>query len=255
MKKLVLLVAAGLLALSMETQAQSVAKPAFVGLSAGGVLVGGDLAKNGESTSDRFNGFSQYGYQVGLQGGYIFHKFIGVGARFGYTNSFGNTNQYNENVKATIGNSAVTVTESSTKDWTYNSISALVGPRFRADAGGVEFFLQPMAGFSTLGMTPIDNSYTTQTATPGPVVRSNQQVVTSSTFASGFAWGSSLGLRTATAGNVGFLFELNYTDLGSRKIEKSKVKFNNGPELEGTPTDVKTSASFFSVNFGLTFGF
>lgn len=255
MKKLVLLAAAGLLGLSMQTQAQSVAKPAFVGLSAGGVLVGGDLAKNGESASDKFNGFSQYGYQVGLQGGYIFHKFIGVGARFGYTNSFGNTNQYNENVKATIGNSAVTVTESSTKDWTYNSISALVGPRFRADAGGVEFFLQPMAGFATLGMSNVDNTYTTQPNGFPTSARTTNNIVASSTFASGFAWGSSLGLRTATAGNVGFLFELNYTDLGSRKLEKSKVKFNNGTELEATPTDVKTSASFFSVNFGLTYGF
>lgn len=255
MKKLVLLAAAGLLALSMQTQAQSVAKPAFVGLSAGGVLVGGDLAKNGDAPDGKFYGLSQYGYQVGLQGGYIFHKFIGVGARVAYTSSFGNTNEYNEFVKATINSNSLQVTESSTKDWTYNSISALAGPRFRADAGGVEFFLQPMAGFSTLAMSELSNTYTIQPV--GRPVNERQTTTKSggSTFASGFAWGTSLGLRTATAGNVGFLFELNYTDLGTRNLEKTKEKTNNGPEIELTSTDTKTTASFFSVNFGLTFGF
>lgn len=244
---------------TLAVQAQKVEKPIFGSVTVGGGLALGDFAKAGTPpVGGNWNGHTNYGVVGTVQGGYLFHEYIGAAASFSYGNFFGNTNKYNEeNIKKSGTNSTTEISNAETKDFTTNTIAFQVGPRFRAQTGSVEFYLQPMVGFGTVGSATIKSNYREQPI-GRPISESTVADLTVTTpSTSGLVWSSALGFRTGLGSNVGFTFDLAYTDFGARsgtyKADLKETGANNFSETRSV--DTKSATSFFSVNFGVSVGF
>lgn len=244
---------------TLAVQAQKVEKPIFGSVTVGGGLALGDFGKTVAPTSfDQQNGFTSYGVVGTVQGGYLFHEYIGAAASFTYGNFFGNTNKYAEEaIKKPLTSSTTEVANAEVKDFTTNTIAFQVGPRLRAQTGSVEFYLQPMVGFGSVGSATINNTYRIQPVGQ-PISTStvvNQTITTPSR--AGLVWSSALGFRTGLGSNVGFTFDVAYTDFGSSEgTYKADSKFSGATTgTSSFETKAKSSTSFLSVNFGVAVAF
>lgn len=245
---------------TLAVQAQKVEKPIFGSVTVGGGLALGDFGKTVMPTdNNKWNGFTNYGVVGTLQGGYLFHEYVGAAASFSYGNFFGNTNKYNEEfIKKGFGNSTTEIANAETKDFTTTTIAFQVGPRLRAQTGSVEFYLQPMVGFGSVGSTAIKSNFRSQPIGQPISTSSVTDFTVTTPSTSGLVWSSALGFRTGLGSNVGFTFDLAYTDFGavegSYKTE-SKTTLSSGSGSGSGEGKAKSATSFFSVNFGVAVGF
>ncbi len=254
------------LGLGVAGFAQKVEKPWALGITVGGAFGLGDFGKTQKSTdAAKENGFASYGYTANVHGAYYFHPNIALAARVGYNTFFTNTSKYQEDAKSNYNRTGYTQANLEATGGIYSGINALIGPRGAIQLGGIELYLQPMAGYSTmLASDLIVNSREVKTGSPE---QESETSIKSPTVNSGLAYGASLGLRTSLSASVGFFLDLNYLNLGNRDYNytttssESKVVVRPGGALATENSNVTTSAkskidiSSASVNLGISIHF
>lgn len=241
MKKTLLLFVITLLSIG-ASYAQNESK-GFLGFTLGLGSAGGQLAEapvQGVSDANNFPGYAGGGFELGMHGAYHLHKYIGLGGKLSITGLSGDATKLKE-----ANDNTARVTNTSVENWAYAAISLMVGPRGKIDVSdNVELFLMPQIGVSSFGASPQKWSYTPNGSF------STVRYTNEYTYGGGFAWGVSGGLRTK--GKVGFLLDINYTDLGKRNASVS-IKGENGFSTQSTKLDIKQQISWFMINAGIAF--
>lgn len=259
-KKLLSIAALGLLALGVNAQD---ANKFYIGLTVGGGMASGDVAKSTFTlnTSDKsVSGFAQYGYQTGVKFGYDFHEYFGAEVRSVSIGLVPNTTEFQTQFKKeTSGSYATTADATWTSPfYTFNVFG--LAPKAYYNVGTVQFYVAPFIGYALKGSRTESLSYRqvpTSSSTPtfNNITTSNSSI----TYSGALAFGGFLGLRTNVNKLVGFNFELGYLNLGSPSISTeatTTVTSNTGSfTAKATITDRTQSAAFLSGNLGITFSF
>ena len=254
------------LGLGVAGFAQKVEKPWALGITVGGAFGLGDFGSTKLTTdADKGTGFASYGYASNLSAAYYFHPNIALGVRVGYNTFFTNTSKYQDAVKSDYNRAGYSLANYEATGGVFTGINALVGPRGAVQLGGIELYLQPLVGFSTLIASPFTTtSREVQTGTPAQSTTTSNQT---GKINAGLSYGASLGLRTSLSSTVGFFLDLNYLNLGTRKTEttfdaqNSSVYVLPGGALASTTSNFsgsgegKMAISQASVNLGISINF
>ncbi len=254
------------LGLGVAGFAQKVEKPWALGITVGGAFGLGDFGKTQKSTdAGKENGYASYGYTANVHGAYYFHPNIGLAARVGYNTFFTNTSKFQEEAKSSYNRAGYSLANYEATGGIYSGINAMVGPRGAVQLGGIELYLQPMVGFSS--MIASNFVVTRREVKTGSPEQDSYTATQTPTINSGLSYGASLGLRTSLNASVGFFLDLNYLNLGNRDfnystaVDASSVIVLPGGQLStlsGSSTSTATSKmaiSSASVNFGVSIHF
>jgi hypothetical protein len=254
------------LGLGVAGFAQKVEQPLSIGFTVGGATGLGDFGSTKASTDpDKSTGLAQTGFSVDLHGAYYLHKNFAIAARAGYNTFFLSHSALQKDQKDKYNRAGWELSDYTSEGSMYSGINALVGPRGAVQLGGIELYVQPLIGFSTFERSEFKYS-TRETKKGAPDFDASSNTINTKVN-SGLSYGASLGLRTGLSKKVGFLFDVNYLNLGTRDLDLTgKTTIGSVTTVPGG-AQIPTSATFsgtgkgkmaissLSINFGVSIHF
>jgi hypothetical protein len=110
-----------------------------------------------------------------------------------------------------------------------------MGPRLKYDYRNTEYYCMPVVGFAGIAINNLNSS-----------------IGSALWYRGTLGWGVSTGIRTK--GRIGFLLEVNYTDLGRRDGVLTTTANNKMvPDAVAGANDFRQYVAWYSVHVGLSF--
>lgn len=253
-KKLLSIAVLSFLALGVNAQEE---KKFYIGLNLGGSMASGDIANTTiDFKSDNLSGFSKYGAKYGLVFGYNFHDYVGAHGIYNSFMTFPDATAYQTAAKEAYKTPAQNVSQAEITYSPHATNVLAVGPKGRIKAGNVEFYIAPLVGYAFANPVVVTERLTFVSSTGATPNADFESKTSTYTYGAGLAYGASIGLRTGITKRVSFLTDFNFMSLGSRSVTGSYTATRNSGSLTSNPkSDLKSSASFITLNFGFTVNF